>query len=272
MSRQRLVVYSANFCGRDPVWEPLYAPVGIDFIYFTDKEQVPGSHWRFVPPVKVFDCPSRTARYHKICFDHVVGSYDASIWVDASIRVGHHDVRDLLDVGAVFRAFEHRWRNCLYEEAACCASTLRAPEAQLAQQVARYRREGVPGHLGLYETGVLIRTHVRKVRRLCRYWWDHVSTLSLRDQISLPVVLRQSSLVCSSIPGTISGNPWFTLFPHPYLPHPQYEEGFRRANPDHPSITHLDARARLTEKWQARSLSSAQVAAERRSSFNFLRG
>ncbi len=56
----------------------------------------------------------------------------------------------------------------------------------IIEQVKRYEDAGFAKNKGLYECGVIIRRHTKKVIELNNFWWAEYCRGSIRDQISFP--------------------------------------------------------------------------------------
>jgi len=195
-------VYTALFGSYDRL-VPQPAVSGIDFVCFTDQP-ISVQGWDIVP-VRSPMADRLAARDVKTRPHRWVGQWRRSIWIDASVQIlSRTFVTTALDAMQDGLAlFPHPDRDCIYDEAEIL-KTMPEYATQLGAQIHKYRAEGFPRHVGLWATGVIAREHCRSVRRLGRQWFDRCQHESVRDQVSLPPLLRSLGIA----PGTIPGNLW----------------------------------------------------------------
>jgi hypothetical protein len=102
----------------------------------------------------------------------------------------------------------------VYDEAEAVVLHRRERAANVAPQVARYRAEGLPEGLGLFENAFLVREHTPAAEALNELWWTEFSTGCARDQVSLPYALwRLGTPVHAFEPGNQIDNR-FVRFDH----------------------------------------------------------
>jgi hypothetical protein len=188
-----VTVVTAIFGGRD---EPIPAPASSDvdrWVMFTDGAEVPG--WE-IRRVDSEGDPRRAARRIKaLALEHVEG--DIVVWIDGRITASGLPIRQVLREAlrsADIAGFPHPWRDCTYLEARDCAELGRAPAPDLEAQTAAYRAEGYPERGGLWNTMVLARRRSDAMVELGRAWWAELERHTLRDQVSLPVVLWRAGI------------------------------------------------------------------------------
>jgi len=145
-----------------------------DYNRFTNPER--NSRIYFVLPHKFIDC-------------------DISILVSCEVKVKvpyEQLVKEWLG-NADIAIFKHPWRDCVHEEikAAECRMKRADELAILREQGDYYKRIGVPEHLGLCETAIIIRRHTPKVNHFCESWWAEMCRWSYRDQCSFNKVLME---------------------------------------------------------------------------------
>jgi hypothetical protein len=197
----KVVVYTALFGDVDRLWSvPPVVASGVKYVVFTEKSRrevglwthsfsfdrpaiIPGTE-DVSPPTRSWEQrivklpygPRKMARYYKTMAHKVLRGVDASIWVDANVRLL------LLPEVAVeqwagrreLATFNHPNRNCLFEEARACQRLRIGDQGQIASQVKAYRKAGMPREWGLAETRCLIRRHTKRVAELNELWWKEV--------------------------------------------------------------------------------------------------
>ena len=107
----------------------------------------------------------------------------------------------------------HPTRNCIYQEAKACLVLNKDSENTILNQIGEYKKEGLPEGAGMVATGVLIRKHSDEVKEFCKKWYDEVSRLSIRDQLSFNYVNWKTPIDYATIPFGILQNQ-FILCPH----------------------------------------------------------
>jgi hypothetical protein len=155
------------------------------------------------------------------CAPHLLGHEDPDIiWIDGSMRWTGEDLAGLLALvphGGV-GMYRHRFRTCVYEEAAA-SHFYRYDGEPIDQQAEHYRRQGHPEHWGLWEAGIIVWRGAH--RAMGAAWLAEQLAWTSQDQISLPVVLRRLGVTVTDLaPGNVVDNPWF-----------KYEEHLRGAQP-----------------------------------------
>jgi hypothetical protein len=186
----KIAVYTA-LCGpksrlQPQDWLKTADGTPVTYLCFTDQDAalVPAP-WKPKPMMKPFADPCRNAKQYKVSPSCVWADYDATIWVDANMRVtrGFDELLPLLEGHPVIM-FKHFERDCLYDEANVCkAMGLDDPQI-IDAQIARYREEGFPAHYGLPECCTILRKRDPDVAFLMHTWWNEIANGSRRDQLS----------------------------------------------------------------------------------------
>lgn len=162
------------------------------------------------------------ARIFKILPHLMFPDADVTVWIDGNIYI-----KPEIDVEAMVNEFlgdndivlfKHPGRDCIFQEADACN---RLYTGEVAKEVARdiesqmlYYKD-FPKHFGLWETGVLIRRNNKKMARFNEKWWSHISMFSNRDQLSFPVVVKESpNIKLGIIPGSIYTHPYLRYVAH----------------------------------------------------------
>jgi hypothetical protein len=195
--RSTRVIYTAIFGDHDQLRDPVRTLPGTEYICFTDNPGLRSRTWK-IRYCKPTDDPLMQAKRFKI-LAHDVLNCDSSIWVDGRIALDEPaDVFEMLraDLGLV----RHPERRCIYAEAEHCRRTGRGDPQRIQAAVRRYRNEGHPVDFGLWMGGVIVRRHTPEVARFNAAWWREVNRETARDQIVLPVVLRQVGIPFDTLP------------------------------------------------------------------------
>ena len=184
-----MIVYTANYGGKDRFKEPLVADSwskDLKMVYFTDQP-FESDVWDVIVEKKTGDS-HRLAKWYKIN-PHELFPGEPTLWLDASIRLMEDPTRFLQGWDNIL-VRTHRHRDDVYEEAEACIQAGRDIKYSIVAQVAEYKRQGFPEKSGLYINGILFRKPTADTTRLNKAWWEQIRRYSSRDQISLPYVLH----------------------------------------------------------------------------------
>jgi len=164
---------------------------------------------------------TRNARLHKCLSHEFAGKSDGdiSIWQDANFEMAispEEAVARFLENSDI-AAFGHSDSKLyadysVYSEAEHCALRGHDDRQVLERQTAWYRAAGLPATNSLPATGVLLRRHTARTRRINVEWWREILNHSCRDQIALPWVLRDEPITI--IPGDIYRNDMWVYHYH----------------------------------------------------------
>lgn len=162
----------------------------IDFVCFTDDNRLQSDFWqiRMIPDELNGLSQVKQQRVVKICPHRYLKEYDISIWVDGNLEIVG-DVRKLVDEYDLDKADlyvrVHPRRNCIYDEAEAVIKQRKDLTAKVPIQVAKYRQEGYPAHIGMVETNILLRKHNSTSCQIVdNYWAAELLRYSHRDQLS----------------------------------------------------------------------------------------
>lgn len=170
---------------------------GVEYICITDNVTIDPKGWRLIdvqslnPPENLSG--QRLQRWVKI----IGGLYyfkTTTIYLDGSHEI-INDVCALFDnVQADIALKIHPARSTYQEEINACIELQKDDESILNRQMERYTSMKAGRNTGLYETGIIYRKWTNPVIKLCMDWWDQVASNSVRDQVSLPVVLDRNKI------------------------------------------------------------------------------
>jgi hypothetical protein len=149
----------------------------------------------------------RNARMYKV-LSHLFVEADYSIWIDGNIflQVDPEEMIDNLgskDIAVV----RHPNHKCIYTEAKTIINAGLDDADVVREQMVRYSLSGYKKNLGLAMTGILIRKHTHRIKRLNEQWWAEICRGSKRDQLSFNYVFGQD-ISYIDWPGSYN-NDWF---------------------------------------------------------------
>lgn len=231
--KNKTVIYTAIFGGKDNLTEPKFIPNGCDFVCFTDQD-FKSNIWEVRKVKPEFTDPVRNARMYKVLPHKYLSEYDVSLWIDGNLLL-RGDINKLIEkyLGkfnlVVFSHNQHtkRWkklfwikntedcRDCLYEELEYLLrigkdGKYKDDPELMKKQVERYRNESYPEHNGLAVTMVIVRRHNEKdVIQTMEDWWEEIKNGSRRDQLSFNYVAWKNNLNFTYIKGDSRKNKWF---------------------------------------------------------------
>lgn len=201
------VVYSCIFGNRDHLREPTCEiPPGVRFVLFTDDPSLWSDKWEIVYLKTLDGNPRLRARWFKLLSHVVFPEAAATLWLDANFTI--------LSFGSVFdlqcecAARIHPFRKTVYQEIARCRQRRDDPPEVYDRIETKYKNEGMPDSFGLWMTGILFRRHTEAVKRFNSQWWDELSANSIRDQVSLPYLLKKTGLEFETWPRGVLSVHW----------------------------------------------------------------
>lgn len=214
----RIAVVTAVASGKDFLVDPEVDTTDADFIAYSDEPQDHLRKWQ-VRPLPVWSIDSRFAgRRHaklpKVLPQLLLPGYDFYIWIDGNYRLKMDPrticaqlLKDPLTDMAVFR---HRRRGCVYREAREVLYFQLDHAHRVRQQMAEYRRSGLPRNDGLFELGAFVMRRSTASLCLSLAWWEQICRYSSRDQLSFPYALRSTGARVLAIDSpSINQNPYF---------------------------------------------------------------
>jgi hypothetical protein len=111
--------------------------------------------------------------------------YDYTVWVDSNCQLKLSPTRLVRGLGeADIMVHKHKFRNTIVEEAQAVIKLKGVPRRVVSKQLQIYRKDGFDNQVALPETGVLVRRTCEAIDKFNALWWQHVSNLCVRDQMS----------------------------------------------------------------------------------------
>ena len=221
-SSSSVVVYTANFGGKDKLYEPsnsgALAELNVDFVCVTDNPSFESEFYRIIEHKSKFEDVSKNARKVKILGFDGMENYDLAIWHDSSIQIDCKKIVDLIEFGQkhALSTFKHG-REDVYLEAIACIENNKDRSIRIAKQMKRYQEAGVKAHSGLFETGILVLNVKQYLNSgLPEIWWNEIESGSRRDQLSLPFAQLKSGVEIGILKGSGHQNPYSKYYDHLY--------------------------------------------------------
>lgn len=218
MERNRIVLYTAIFGGKDDIREPPGIIPHCDCICFTDNPSLHSSIFDVRICHPLYDDPVRSAKIFKILSHKYLSDYEYAIWVDGSVIVKTQAIVEILyrylhtnDIAF----FAHPDRDCIYEELKACIALKKDDPFIMQRQIAFYQEQGFPAHQGLVSAAIILRKNDSPiVRQLNESWWEEVLRFSRRDQLSFNFVAWKHQFSYEIIDGVVWDNDYFKVAEH----------------------------------------------------------
>jgi hypothetical protein len=208
-------IYTAILAGYDSL-KPQPADAGRFCAYIEAPDAM--APWQTLPAQRLHASTRLDARWHKLHPQLLLADSEVSLCIDGSATLKQgNSVESLAELylrDADIAFFPHPVRRCLFDEALDTIANRLDDADKVLAQVARYTAAGCPQNAGLFSSGFLLRRHTLAIERFNEQWWHELSTGSLRDQVSLPYVLRTSGIRYRILPGTIYDNPHVSIARH----------------------------------------------------------
>jgi hypothetical protein len=155
--------------------------------------------WRLIPSLYWDKSPKLCVLFHKYCLASLMPEGSKIIWVDSRVSVQRHvidEMSETLDHSDIC-AFSHYERDCVYDELDAIIAGGRAS----LDEVAEFRRhlgdQGFERAGGLMETGAIGFRASPETARVLRRAFGLARRFIARDQVTLPLALKDSGLKVS---------------------------------------------------------------------------
>tara|TARA_R110000737_G_scaffold170264_1_gene196182 strand:+ start:120 stop:842 length:723 start_codon:yes stop_codon:yes gene_type:complete len=229
---KQVVVYTAIFGNYDSLIEPVYTPSNVDFICFTDNQDLKSDVWQIIYQPTIYSTANRNAKKFKVLPHRYFTKYEYSIWVDGNMLV-QGDVNNIIKTvlsNSNVAFFSHAnnvldSRKCAYDEANYILDIGQQnyqrnpsrgilawkdnPETIVAQ-MNKYKMLGFPTNHELITGMVIARKHneVDSIK-VMEDWWSEIKYHSKRDQLSFNFCAWKNNLNLNYIPGDSRENIYF---------------------------------------------------------------
>lgn len=189
---------------------------GIDYLCFTNNRSLKSDYWNiiYIKDDKELGNMVLSRKIKMIGHPIIANNYDISIWVDGAIQIRGSVKSFLKDVCKLDRynmsCFQHRMRDCVYEEAVACIIHRKADKKEIQDFFKFMEQERFPKHYGLAECTVLVRKHNDlKIKKMMSLWFELYKQYVKRDQLTFPYCLYKSGMEVCWIKSNVFDNPWF---------------------------------------------------------------
>jgi len=183
-----IVIYSVNTGGYDDFKELKFVDTNVRYILFTDNKYFRSKIWEIchIDFVNQNLDNRRKARFIKLNPHLILPNHDVSIWLDHCYTPKFDNVSQFLkEINHTnISCFKHDVRNCIYSESQEVKKQKLDFIDLIDKQIKRYKTEGFPSNIGLYDSGFTIRTNNQQVNTFNETWWKEVLENSARDQLS----------------------------------------------------------------------------------------
>ncbi len=220
---QKIIVYTSNFGDYEPVKDPVSVDPRVDYVLFTDKENMQSRNWRVIRLNEKLETPRRTSRLPKILPHKYLPPHDISVYIDSSLQIKEGDVYRMVQEclgGREIALYRHYWRDCLYDEIDFCANS---PERPVDKKICAdlklsYQQAGYPRNAGLFENALIVRKNTEPIQKLNEKWWEAYAQGPERDQLTFMYCLWQTGVRPSAIQfgEQFRSNPYVNFISHKY--------------------------------------------------------
>lgn len=199
---KRFVIYSAIIGQYDNPLQPAVVDDRFEYVLFSNylPEGKMGV-WQIKRVDYINPIQTKIARYVKTHPESLLPQFEASLWLDANIRIKNQCVYDrfveLVEKKVTVASVKHVLCDCVYEELFNVLDFHYEREKTVVDWGHLLRNRDYPKHNGIIETGMLFRMHTRDdVKEMDALWWKYIENYSRRDQLSFPLVLKECGMRC----------------------------------------------------------------------------
>jgi hypothetical protein len=136
-----------------------------------------------------------SARWYKMHPHILYPDADWTVWIDGNVflHVGSEELVSKCN-GYDWGAFHHSHRDCVYDEITACLELGLITKRVAEKTRLRHQIWGVPKHLSLGMTMVLVRKNNRANIQRNASWWKNIQRDGYRDQLSFTQVFGYAGL------------------------------------------------------------------------------
>lgn len=166
-----------------------------DLLLYGDNDlRVPG--WQRRAAFFWDPTPKRIVLFHKYQIVNFSPIGQKFIWVDSRVSAQKHIIDSMFDVLDEHElcVFRHSERDCVHDEIDAVLAGNRATAAECDSYHEFFRLIGFPRHDGIFETGLIGFRVTADLRRAFRRLFGLCFRFAPRDQLALPVALRDFPL------------------------------------------------------------------------------
>ncbi len=212
---KKICVYTCITGDYDEIKEfPNFREEEFDYYLFTNNKTVYSDFWQVIYVENEGLDNIRLARKIKVLGHDVLKKYDVTVWLDGAsyprkkISEFLKKCCDLEKYSLV--GFQHRERDCIYDEALECVKVRKDKKEIIAQQMKKYKQEQYPEHHGLIESTILVRrNHDENLDDAMNLWFQEILNYSYRDQLSFNYVANKTGLNYLLLEKNVFDNEYF---------------------------------------------------------------
>lgn len=199
---KRFAVFSAIIGNYDEILQPSVVDDRFDYVLFSDSlPEGKQSVWQVRRIEYSNSIKTKIARYVKTHPEALLPEYDASLWLDANIRITGKEIYDrfveLFENKTLVASVRHLACDCVYNEMFSVLDFRYESEEVVVNWGHELRKRSFPKHAGMFETGLMYRRHSSgAVKELDASWWKYIQAYSKRDQLSFTIALYDNDLSC----------------------------------------------------------------------------
>jgi GT2 family glycosyltransferase len=199
--RHSRVLYTCITGGYDTLLQPTYYNSEIDYICYTDNSDLINKKfygvWQIRPLVYSKESNALNNRWHKLHPHILFPDYQDSIYIDGNIDVLDKFLfkKISLKPEALILIPKHSQRDCIYDEIAAVRNLKKADTVNVDKIAELLKETNFPHHYGLNENNIIYRKHNNEsIIKMMDEWWEFVSQVVMRDQLSLIYVLWKNNI------------------------------------------------------------------------------
>lgn len=176
----------------DDIMQPKVVDDRFDYVLFSNEineDKIGVWDIRKIPEVVKND-NKRLSRYPKTHPESMLVQYDASLYIDANIKIMDQWVYERF-VELFNSKIEYAGiklvltgRDCIYEHAFDMCQNYYDHDYNVIRQCHVMYKAGFPEHFGMNENNVIFRMHTEKMKETDEEWWEWILNYSFRDQFS----------------------------------------------------------------------------------------
>ena len=221
LSAGRHLIYTVIAGGYDWLKRPLWHPPNVDYVAFVPEARgAELNGWKLCPVAESGLDSKLLNRKMKILGFDPLGDYQSIVYTDGSIQiVGSLEglLGTFLDSGKALGVFRHLERRTPWEELCAAREQKLISEEEHQFEEDRLLLLGAQGYeLNLFDAGVILKNPRQEaLSEISKRWMDLFMQNPARDQVSLPVVVREyeNSILCFEHWRRLEA-PIFLRYPH----------------------------------------------------------
>lgn len=168
------------------------------FIIFTDKHIT--SIEKANQIVFSFDAPNPryAAKIFKILPHEFFINSEISLWIDSNVEINQtvfNNLNNFLESDYDIELFLHDKRKNIIDEASECKKMAKDNALIIDSQISKYMNKYLNlREFGLYQGRILLRKNTNEIQKFSIFWLNEVLFNSIRDQLSLPIAIKESKV------------------------------------------------------------------------------